>query len=113
MPFDLERFAHELGETHVLLVRPHYLSTVVVPPSLRGTVRNVADVDDVTSLLLLTDTLITDYSSIMFDYALLDRPMVFFASDLEEYVRCRGAYFDLAEHAPGPDWDGVWTLTER
>jgi CDP-glycerol glycerophosphotransferase len=102
MPFDLERFAHELGETHVLLVRPHYLSTVVVPPSLRGTVRNVADVDDVTSLLLLTDTLITDYSSIMFDYALLDRPMVFFAPDLEEYVRSRGAYFDLAEHAPGP-----------
>ncbi|MFL6051646.1 MAG: CDP-glycerol glycerophosphotransferase family protein [Actinoallomurus sp.] len=102
VPFDLERFAHELGETHVLLVRPHYLSTVVVPPSLRGTVRNVADVDDVTSLLLLTDTLITDYSSIMFDYALLDRPMVFFVPDLDEYVRSRGAYFDLTEHAPGP-----------
>jgi CDP-glycerol glycerophosphotransferase len=102
MPFDLERFAHELGETHVLLVRPHYLSTVVVPPSLSGTVRNVADVDDVTSLLLLTDTLVTDYSSIMFDYALLDRPMVFFAPDLDEYVRSRGAYFDLKEHAPGP-----------
>ncbi|MEV5706855.1 CDP-glycerol glycerophosphotransferase family protein [Actinoallomurus sp. NPDC052274] len=102
VPFDMERFAHEFGETHILLVRPHYLSTVVVPPSLRGTVRNVADVDDVTSLLLLTDTLITDYSSIMFDYALLDRPMVFFAPDLEDYVHSRGAYFDLAEHAPGP-----------
>ncbi|MEV0406420.1 CDP-glycerol glycerophosphotransferase family protein [Actinoallomurus sp. NPDC050550] len=102
MPFDLERFAHELGETHILLVRPHYLNTVVVPPSLSGTVRNVMDVDDVSSLLLLTDTLITDYSSIMFDYALLDRPMVFFAPDLDDYTHSRGSYFDLKEHAPGP-----------
>src|SRR5262249_30257869 len=75
MPFDLERFAEEFGETHVLLVRPHYLNTAVVPPSLRGVVRNVTDVHDVTSLLSLTDVLVTDYSSIMFDYALLDRPM--------------------------------------
>jgi CDP-glycerol glycerophosphotransferase len=102
VPFDLEDFARQLGETHILLVRPHYLSTVVVPPSLSGTVRNVADVHDVTSLLLLTDALVTDYSSVMFDYALLDRPMVMFTPDLDAYVRSRGAYFDLAESAPGP-----------
>src|SRR5690606_18458194 len=47
--------------------------------------------------------LVTDYSSIMFDYALLDRPMIFYVPDLEEYTgRDRGCYFDLAEHAPGP-----------
>jgi CDP-glycerol glycerophosphotransferase len=102
VPFDLEEFARELGDTHVLLVRPHYLSTVVVPPSLNDAVRDVAGVHDITSLLLLSDALVTDYSSVMFDYALLDRPMVFFAPDLEEYLRTRGAYFDLAEHAPGP-----------
>ena len=102
VPFDMERFARELGDTHVLLVRPHYLSTVVLPPSLRGTVRNVADVHDVTALLLLSDALVTDYSSIMFDYALLDRPMVMFTPDLDDYARSRGSYFDLAEHAPGP-----------
>jgi CDP-glycerol glycerophosphotransferase len=102
VPFDLEEFARELGDTHVLLVRPHYFSTVVVPPALSDSVRDVAGVHDITSLLLLSDALITDYSSVMFDYALLDRPIVFFAPDLEEYVRTRGAYFDLAEHAPGP-----------
>jgi CDP-glycerol glycerophosphotransferase len=102
MPFDLEEFAEELGETHVLLVRPHYLNTTVVPPSLRGVVRDVGAVHDVTSLLLLSDALVTDYSSLMFDYALLDRPTVFFAPDLEDYVRSRGTYFDLRKEGPGP-----------
>jgi len=74
----------------------------VVPPSLSGVVRDVTAVHDVTSLLLLTDALVTDYSSLMFDYALLDRPMVFFAPDLEDYSRSRGTYFDLRQEAPGP-----------
>jgi CDP-glycerol glycerophosphotransferase len=111
LPFDLERFARELGDTHVLLVRAHYLSTAVVPPGLRGTVIDVGDVHDVTPLMLLADALITDYSSVMFDYALRDRPMIFYTPDGDEYVaHRRGAYFDLAEHAPGPvvdDEDGL------
>jgi CDP-glycerol glycerophosphotransferase len=102
-PFDLDRFARELGDSHVLLVRAHYLTTAVVPPGLRGTVLDVGDIHDVTPLLLLADALVTDYSSVMFDYALRDRPIVFYTPDREDYVvRQRGAYFDLAEHAPGP-----------
>lgn len=103
IPFDLARFARELGDSCVLLVRAHYLSTAVIPPALRDTVLDVGGEHDVTTLMLLADALVTDYSSVMFDYALLDRPMVFFTPDEEEYVsRSRGAYFDLAEHAPGP-----------
>ncbi|MCW2864071.1 MAG: CDP-glycerol:poly(glycerophosphate)glycerophosph otransferase [Actinoallomurus sp.] len=112
LPFDLDRFARELGDSHVLLVRAHYLSTAVVPPGLRGTVIDVGDVHDVTPLLLLADVLVTDYSSVMFDYALRDRPMIFYTPDGDDYVdRQRGAYFDLAEHAPGPvagDEDGLF-----
>lgn len=112
LPFDLERFARELGDTHVLLVRAHYLSTAVVPPGLRGTVIDVGDVHDVTPLMLLADALVTDYSSVMFDYALRDRPIIFYTPDGEEYIaHRRGAYFDLAEHAPGPvvsDEDGLF-----
>ncbi|HEY0543501.1 MAG TPA: bifunctional glycosyltransferase family 2 protein/CDP-glycerol:glycerophosphate glycerophosphotransferase [Actinoallomurus sp.] len=102
MPFDLEEFAEELGETHVLLMRPHYLNAAVVPPSLHGVVRDVTAVHDVTSLLLLADALVTDYSSLMFDYALLDRPTILFAPDLQEYARSRGTYFDLRREGPGP-----------
>jgi CDP-glycerol glycerophosphotransferase len=55
-----------------------------------------------TELLLASDALITDYSSVMFDYALLRRPMLFYAYDLELYIQTRGAYFDLERVAPGP-----------
>ena len=100
--FDLEAFAAALGDTHLLLVRAHYLNTVVVPRSAGDAVRDVSAHPDVTELMLVSDVLVTDYSSVMFDYALLDRPMVFFAPDAQDYGRDRGTYFDLADRAPGP-----------
>ncbi|MDX3588148.1 MULTISPECIES: bifunctional glycosyltransferase/CDP-glycerol:glycerophosphate glycerophosphotransferase [Streptomyces] len=103
LPFDVERFAESFGDEYVLLVRAHYLNHVVLPPSVRGRVIDVSAHHDVTPVLALADALITDYSSVMFDYALLDRPMLFFTHDYEEYVHeGRGTYFDLLERAPGP-----------
>lgn len=103
LPFDVERFAEEFGDRYVLLVRSHYLNHVVLPPSVRGRVIDVSAHHDVTPLYQLADAMITDYSSVMFDYALLDRPMLFFTYDYEEYVyEGRGTYFDLREWAPGP-----------
>lgn len=103
LPFDVERFADTFGDRYVLLVRSHYLNHVVLPPSVRGRVVDVTAHHDMTPLLALADGLITDYSSVMFDYALLDRPMFFFAYDYDAYVHeDRGTYFDLMERAPGP-----------
>ncbi|WP_198534980.1 bifunctional glycosyltransferase/CDP-glycerol:glycerophosphate glycerophosphotransferase [Streptomyces natalensis] len=103
LPFDVERFAEQFGDRYVLLVRSHYLNHVVLPPTVEGTVIDVSARHDVTPILALADGLITDYSSVMFDYALLDRPLVFFTYDYDEYVHeGRGTYFDLLEHAPGP-----------
>ena len=54
-------------------------------------------------LLAAADVLVTDYSSVMFDYAVLERPMVFFVQDLERYRdTLRGFYFDFEATAPGP-----------
>ncbi|MFI2430342.1 CDP-glycerol glycerophosphotransferase family protein [Streptomyces sp. NPDC018693] len=103
LPFDVERFAEEFGDRYVLLVRAHYLNHVVLPPTVRGHVIDVSGHHDITQVLELSDALITDYSSVMFDYALLGRPMLFFTYDYDEYTRqSRGTYFDLPEHAPGP-----------
>jgi CDP-glycerol glycerophosphotransferase len=103
LPFDLHEFVERFGEDTVLMVRPHYLTSFVLPPRFQHSVRNVARIHDVTRLLQISDALITDYSSLMFDYALLDRPMIFHVPDLDNYVeRSRGAYFDLAATAPGP-----------
>ena len=58
---------------------------------------------DVTELMLLADVLVTDYSSVMFDFANTGKPMVFYTYDYEDYVRDeRGTYLDLPEVAPGP-----------
>ena len=100
--FSLEDFAREFGDTHLLLLRAHYLNTVTVPEAARGAVQDVSKHPDVTELFLASDALITDFSSVMFDYALLDRPMLFFAPDKEGYTRDRGTYFDLEAEAPGP-----------
>ncbi|MEU8703930.1 CDP-glycerol glycerophosphotransferase family protein [Streptomyces sp. NPDC048565] len=99
---DAARFAERFGDTYTLLVRAHYLEAASLPPCPPGTVVDVSGHHDVSELLTLADVLVTDYSSIMFDYALLDRPVVLFAPDLDAYAAERGSYFDLREKAPGP-----------
>lgn len=102
-PFDVESFADRFGDQLTLMIRTHYLNNVTLPPSVAGRVVNVSEVPDIVPLLLLADVMITDYSSVMFDYALLQRPMVFYAYDWEEYAQdIRGTYFDLLQQAPGP-----------
>lgn len=100
---DIEAAEARLGEEHVLLVRRH--AKVVDSPVLRSGNRFSYDVSmypDVNELLLVTDVLVTDYSSMMFDFANTGRPMVFFTYDLESYRDVRAFYFDLAETVPGP-----------
>ncbi|MGW5201407.1 bifunctional glycosyltransferase/CDP-glycerol:glycerophosphate glycerophosphotransferase [Streptomyces spiralis] len=102
-PFDVEEFAARFGDDCTLLVRAHYLNRLTLPPSVAGRVIDVSGEPDITPLMLLADALITDYSSVMFDYALLQRPIVFYVHDWEEYAQdTRGTYFDLLAEAPGP-----------
>ncbi|MFI7383088.1 CDP-glycerol glycerophosphotransferase family protein [Streptomyces sp. NPDC049813] len=102
LPLDVRAFAERFGDTHVLLVRAHYLEAAALPATPPGTVLDVGAHHDVQELLCLADVLITDYSSVMFDYALLDRPLVHFAPDLDAYTAERGSYFDLRARAGGP-----------
>ncbi|MYZ07986.1 glycosyltransferase [Streptomyces sp. SID2999] len=101
---DLERFCRELGPDHVVLVRTHYFYGA--DPRLealqeRGLIKDVSKYPVVEDLCLAADALITDYSSIMFDYACLDRPIVSYADDWEVYSRARGVYFDILSGKPG------------
>ncbi|MFB4307265.1 CDP-glycerol glycerophosphotransferase family protein [Actinomadura sp. GTD37] len=98
-PIDPEVFERVLGGEYVLLVRPHYLCRANVPPGARAVMRDVGAVPDVTPLLLLADVLITDHSSIMFDFALLDRPIILHVPDGRDLAT---GYFDLELHGPGP-----------
>jgi CDP-glycerol glycerophosphotransferase len=100
---DLGALAAGLGDGYVVLLRAHSLDADSVTIDERPFLRNVSDRDDVGELLLAADVLVTDYSSVMFDFAVTGKPMVFFTYDLAHYRDdVRGFYFDFAAEAPGP-----------
>ncbi|MFF4062375.1 CDP-glycerol glycerophosphotransferase family protein [Streptomyces sp. NPDC001668] len=98
---DLDRLVRRLGPRFVVLARAHHRhgGPLVSPATAR--VIDVTGHPSVESLCLASDALVTDYSSLMFDYANLDRPIVIHADDREAYEAARGTYFDLRSCAPG------------
>ena len=104
MQMDLGKMQKELGDQYVLFLRTHYyvVDHINLPES-QDFVYDVSDYDDIAELYLTADLLITDYSSVFFDYANLKRPILFFMYDLEKYRdRLRGFYLDLEKDLPGP-----------
>ncbi|MFI0896644.1 CDP-glycerol glycerophosphotransferase family protein [Streptomyces sp. NPDC020983] len=102
---DLAALEAELGDTHVLLVRAHprVADTVPAAPDGTGFVRDVSGHQDLAELLLAADVLVTDYASLLADFAVTGRPILLLAPDLA-HVRdtLRGFAFDFEAQAPGP-----------
>lgn len=100
---DFQQLKNELSGDAVILFRAHYLiSNGFDFEAYQGFIRNVSDYDEINDLYLISDLLITDYSSVFFDYANLKRPMLFYMYDHEKYkTRLRDFYFDISE-LPGP-----------
>ncbi|MFI6261775.1 CDP-glycerol glycerophosphotransferase family protein [Micromonospora sp. NPDC051006] len=103
-PFDPDRFVEALGPSGRLLMRSHYFhdrDRRPRRPAERERIHDVSSHQRVEDLYLVADVLVTDYSSAMFDYAVLDRPIVLYAPDWEAYRLARGVYFDVTEEPPG------------
>ncbi|MEV7907947.1 CDP-glycerol glycerophosphotransferase family protein, partial [Streptomyces anulatus] len=100
LKLDLARARKALGPGHEFLVRAH--SMQATPNIPEGLGHDVTAYPDIADLLLVADVLITDYSSVMFDFAATGRPMIFFTHDMQRYSAKRGLYLDLAAEAPGP-----------
>lgn len=103
LQLDFPALREQLGEEYVILFRAHYfISSQYDFSSLRGFVYDVSGEDDVNDLYLISDLLITDYSSVFFDFANLERPILFYMYDYEVYKNeMRDFYIDPAE-LPGP-----------
>ena len=105
LPFDLAHFHKAMGDDVVLLLRMHVLVRrgLKIPEEYTSTILDVSDYPEIQELYLASDALVTDYSSVFFDFATLRRPMVFFAYDLESYRdNLRGFYLDYTTDLPGP-----------
>lgn len=104
LKLDLNKLEALSNEYHFVL-RTHYLisDALKLTERQREFVTDLSKYDDIAELYLLADVLITDYSSVFFDYANLRRPILFYVYDLEKYRdTLHGFYFDMTEGCPGP-----------
>jgi len=101
-PIHFKKWQEVLGDNYLILFRAHYevakvLNILVDDPF----VRDVSDYPKLNDLIIASDMLVSDYSSIFFDYSIQEKPMFCFAYDYEKYKDTRGLYFDLAKEIPG------------
>ena len=101
---DFERFYKELGDEYVLICKHHpFVKTPpVIPETLRHFARDLTKDLSIEDLLCCADICISDYSSLVFEYSLFEKPMIFYAYDYEDYCDWRGFYYDYSEFTPGP-----------
>ncbi len=97
--FDTQAFNDRFGEEYTLLIRLH--PQVHADVKIEGAV-DVCDYENTLELMKLCDFLITDYSSICMDFAIQDKPVYFYAFDLDRYIKERSFYFDYESYVPGP-----------
>ncbi|MDO4344848.1 MAG: CDP-glycerol glycerophosphotransferase family protein [Eubacteriales bacterium] len=104
---DIPMMREALGEDYVLLIKQHPLvrNAPEIPADCASFALDVTDKMSIDDLLCVSDICISDYSSLVFEYSLFERPMIFFAYDLDEYFDWRGFYYDYYEMAPGPIYD--------
>ena len=104
LKIDLNDLHRRFRDKYAIILKTHYLiDTRLQFEQLQGFAITHLAKHDIQELYLVSDILITDYSSVMFDYSILRRPMIFYAYDLEKYEReLRGFYFNLEAEAPGP-----------
>jgi len=102
LKFDLDRLRKQFGETHFFIFKMHQFVSDYLNIPHDEVFRDLSSVSDINELFIISDVLITDYSSVFFDFALLQRPILYYMYDLEKYRdETRGFYLDV-HSLPGP-----------
>lgn len=101
---NLAELYNELSSEYVFLlkVHPFVKNKIKIPYEYADFFVDFSEYREINDLLLVTDILITDYSSVCFEFALLNKPMLFFAYDVNEYIESRDFYYDYFDFIPGP-----------
>ena len=102
-PMNLSKWRAELGDEYCLLFRAHYEVANVMKIENDGFVFNMSSYPLLEDLMIAADILISDYSSILFDFSIMDKIMLHFTYDYEKYSSNRGMYFDIRDYISGAD----------
>lgn len=112
-PINLKLWEEKLGKDYILLFRAHYEVNKVLGIKENDFIKNYSDYNNLNELLKISDILISDYSSIMIDYSILERPIFNYIYDFEEYKEKRGMYFDIREKLPNNCKENEIELLDR
>jgi len=101
---DIKMFYENFKDEYFLLFKhhPHAKKRPIVPEEYENFAKDVTKTMEIEDLLCVSDVCITDYSSLVFEYSLFEKPIIFFAYDLDVYFDWRGFYYDYFEMSPGP-----------
>ena len=100
-PINLKKLEEKLGTDYVILMRAHYEVVKTMKIDENNFIKNVSSHPNLNELMIVSDILVSDYSSIFFDYSIQDKPMLCFAYDYDKYASVRGMYFDIREKLGG------------
>lgn len=99
---DLRYIKNKLGDDYIIIYKLHpWLEEVTMYDKDEYGIIN-GNKESIRKLFTITDYLICDYSAVIFDFSILEKPIIFFASDLEEYKNDRGMYEEYEKIMPGP-----------
>lgn len=116
LTLELEKMYNELKDEYVLLIKLHphlvkgFNAQTFAPDYMKDFAIKPHPSYPIENLLCAADIVVSDYSSLIFEYSLLERPMIFFAYDLDEYEDSRSFYYNYSSFVPGPivkDTDGI------
>lgn len=104
---DVKKFYEALGDEYILIIKHHQSAKTI--PEIPEEYKDKFAFDmtrgkgmTINDLMTVADIMITDYSSVVFEYSLFERPMAFLVNDIDEYIDERGLYYDFDEVTPGP-----------
>ena len=100
IPLDIKKWQEKLIDEYVILFRTHTFTTNILNLKFNDLIIDVSDYHNVNHLLMISDILITDYSTIVFDYSILEKPFLCFGYDYYEYKNERGLYLDIEDEYP-------------
>lgn len=113
IPIDFHVLKEMLGDQYTFIINLHpYMKTDLQIDNSDEFVQLIHNELNIEELLMIADVLLTDYSSVIFDYSLLSRPIAFFVNDLEEYIQERDFYFEYTNFIPGPIFNNTQSLAE-
>lgn len=100
---DIKRLYQEFGNDYILGIKLHPFieNKIEIDRQYRDFVIDFSDSREINDLLFITDILVTDYSSVIFEYALLKKKIVFYAPDLESYIKDRDFFYDYSRYIYG------------